>query len=261
MHELTFPLANGAVRQGYLIQPAGAAFPPQNAPLVLWQEGGPGLFMTSQWAANVEQPFNLLPNMGISLLVVPLPGRLGWGPQFSHALADGRNYGSIDIDEAAEIVQQMIARGYTSSDRVGITGCSYGGYFTAQSIARHPNLYAAANPQCTLLDMVVEWQTGFISLLSYLQGRTPMTDLAEYVQDSPGYTANAVRTPTLIFHGTQDFLPVNIAENFHETLDANGVPVKMWIEFKVGQMGIFALHHDDLVAHHRAIKALADQRP
>ena len=34
-----------------------------------------------------------------------------------------------------------------------------------------------------------------------------------------------------------------------------------WIEFKVGQMGIFALHFEDNVAHHAAIKRLADQRP
>jgi ribosomal protein L3 glutamine methyltransferase len=33
-----------------------------------------------------------------------------------------------------------------------------------------------------------------------------------------------------------------------------------WIEFKVGQMGIFALEYDDLVAHHEQIKALADAR-
>ncbi len=34
-----------------------------------------------------------------------------------------------------------------------------------------------------------------------------------------------------------------------------------WIECKVGQMGIFALHHDDLVAHHAEIARLASQRP
>lgn len=34
-----------------------------------------------------------------------------------------------------------------------------------------------------------------------------------------------------------------------------------WIEFKVGQMGIFALYFEDIVAHHAAIKRLADQRP
>jgi ribosomal protein L3 glutamine methyltransferase len=33
-----------------------------------------------------------------------------------------------------------------------------------------------------------------------------------------------------------------------------------WIEFKVGQMGIFALERDDLVAHHARIKELADAR-
>jgi ribosomal protein L3 glutamine methyltransferase len=33
-----------------------------------------------------------------------------------------------------------------------------------------------------------------------------------------------------------------------------------WIEFKVGQMGIFALERDDLVAHHDRIRELADAR-
>ncbi len=227
VHELSFTLASGAVRRGYLIQPAGAAFPPRLEPIVLWQEGGPGLFMVNQWSAAVERPFNLLPNFGISLLVLPLPGRAGWGTQFYNALADGRNFGSIDIDEAAEVVRQMIGLGYTSAGQVGITGCSYGGYFTTQSIARHPDIYAAANTQCTLLDTIVEWQTGFTTLLSYLEGSPPTIIPDEYVQDSPAYRAGSIRTPTLIFHGTDDYLPISIVESFHKALEANGVPVRM----------------------------------
>jgi ribosomal protein L3 glutamine methyltransferase len=34
----------------------------------------------------------------------------------------------------------------------------------------------------------------------------------------------------------------------------------VWIEFKVGQMGIFAIERDDLVAHHDRIAALAAAR-
>lgn len=34
----------------------------------------------------------------------------------------------------------------------------------------------------------------------------------------------------------------------------------MWIEFKVGQMGVFVVERRDLVAHHARIKALADAR-
>jgi ribosomal protein L3 glutamine methyltransferase len=33
-----------------------------------------------------------------------------------------------------------------------------------------------------------------------------------------------------------------------------------WVEFKVGQMGIFAVERSDLVEHHAHIKALADAR-
>ena len=33
-----------------------------------------------------------------------------------------------------------------------------------------------------------------------------------------------------------------------------------WVEFKVGQMGIFVVEREDLVAHHARIKALADAR-
>lgn len=223
--QINFRLRNGAQRSGYLLQPAGAPFPPRNTPLVVWQQGGPGGTITNEWATNVEQPFNLLPNFGIAVLVVPGPGREGWGPRFYNELSNGRNYGAIDVDEMAEIVGQMIRRGEVKRDAVGITGCSYGGYFAAQSIARHPDLYAAANPQCTLLDLFTEWQFGFTPRVSYHEGRSPTIDPAEYTADSPLFGATRIRTPLLIFHGTDDFLPIRIVENWHDQLEDRDVPV------------------------------------
>ncbi len=224
---VSFTLSSGSVRNGYLLQPADAPFPPRNVPIVMWQEGGPGGATTSRWGSSVENPFNLLPNFGIALLVVPLAGREGHGPDFYNALVQGRNFGSIDIDEGAEIARQMIARGYTSAERLGLTGCSYGGYYTTQSITRHPDLYAAANAQCLLLDLFNEWQFGSTWYVSYLMGRAPTADPNEYVQDSPAYNATQVRTPLLIFHGTEDFLPVTIVANYHDQIKATGTPVQM----------------------------------
>jgi len=237
-NEVSFTLSNGQVRQGYLIQPAGAPFPPQQARIVLWQEGGPTGSIYNKWATNIENPFNLLPNLGISLLVVPLPGRYGWGPTFNNGLADGRNFGQIDIDESAEIARQLLRLGWAAPGGVGITGCSYGGYFTSQSIGRHPDLYSAAIPQCSLLDNYVEWQSGFQGLMSYLIGATPAQEPLEYAQDSPLYIANRVRTPTLIFHGSEDFLPVNIAETYHDAIQETGAPVRMFrFEFEGHGLG------------------------
>lgn len=225
--EVSFTLASGAVRRGFLLQPADAAFPPRNVSIVQWQQGGPGGTITNEWGSRVEQPFNLLPNFGIALLVVPLPGREGWGPQFYNALADGRNFGQIDIDEGAEIMQQLSAQGYTKRGEMGITGCSYGGYFTSQSITRHPDVYNAANTQCTLLDLLHEWEVGFTPFVSYLEGRTPVDDTGEYLKDSPIYNAHKVTAKTLIFDGTNDFLPVTISQNFHDLIERRGTRVDM----------------------------------
>ncbi|HEY1014939.1 MAG TPA: prolyl oligopeptidase family serine peptidase [Herpetosiphonaceae bacterium] len=239
--KVSFKLRSGAVREGYLVQPAGAVFPPKNSPIVLWQEGGPTAPFLNQWSTNVENPTNLLANFGMPVLFVPLPGRLGFGPEFLNALADNRNFGQIDIDEAAEIVEQLVQKGWTASGKVGITGCSYGGYFTSQSITRHPQRYAAANTQCTLLDTASEWHFG-LALIGYLEGTTPMADPAEFASDSPINRASAARTPLLMFHGSFDFLPVKFAYDFHDQMQVQGLPVRL-LEFNGEGHGLALPEH------------------
>ena len=243
---VSFTLASGEKRGGYLLQPQGAAFPPKNVPLIVWQEGGPTSPFINRWGTNVEAPFNLLTNFGYNMLFVPLEGRIGFGPQRLNALADNKNFGQIDVDEMAEIVQQTIDRGYTARGSVGITGCSYGGYFTSQSIVRHPDLYAAANTQCTLLDLFREFQSGQTPYISYLEGRTSIDDPAEYTKDSPVLNAKQVKAATLIFDGVNDFLPYQVSVNFHDQLQANGLATNMLL-FKREGHGLF-LPNNQLIA-------------
>ncbi len=224
---VSFKLKDGTVRGGVLIQPAGAAFPPKNQKIVVWQEGGPGGTILNEYLALVESPFALLPNFGFSLLVMPLAGRTGLGPQTYNALYDGSNFGARDIDEQAEVVTQLKAKGWAGPQGVGIVGCSYGGYFAFQSIARYPGLYAAANPQCALVDIITEWSRGYPGLMAYSEGLPPWNAPEEYRRDSPIYNAGKIRTPTLSFQGTLDFLPITLGENIHTQIVNNGVPARM----------------------------------
>ncbi|HEU5089690.1 MAG TPA: prolyl oligopeptidase family serine peptidase, partial [Roseiflexaceae bacterium] len=227
-HNVTFRLRSGVTRQGVLITPRDWEWPPRNRPIIVWQEGGPGPAMNSHWLAAVEAPFGLLPNFGFGLLVVPVAGRDGTGPGAFSMLANGRQFGQVDIDETAEIVRQITARRWTTPHNVGITGCSYGGYFTLQSIVRHPDLYGAANAQCSLVDVVVEWSRGYQTLIQHLEGpRTPFNDAREFQADSPIYNANRIRTPLLLFKGTGDFLPVTQDENLLKLVQDRGVPARM----------------------------------
>ncbi|MGF1568146.1 MAG: prolyl oligopeptidase family serine peptidase [Nodosilinea sp.] len=215
-------------RQGFLIQPAGNSFPPQPGPIVFWQQGGPGFSMVNEFATEVEMPLNLLPNFGLPVLVVPLSGREGFGPEFYRAQADDQNFGYLDLLEGGEIIGQIIQSGWATADQVGVTGCSYGGYYAAQITAQFPNLFGAANPQCSLLDNFTEWQLGYSSLLSYLVGQTPMENLELYRQNSPLYNATAIRTPTMMFHGADDFLQIDVARNFHDVVAASEVPITLY---------------------------------
>ncbi|MBE9139363.1 S9 family peptidase [Nodosilinea sp. LEGE 07088] len=227
MDPVSFTTSHGN-RQGFLVQPAGSAFPPEQVPIVLWQQGGPGFSMANEFATEVEMPLNLLPNFGLAVLVVPLSGREGFGPDFYRALANPDNFGQVDIQEGAEIIGQMIQQGWTTTAQIGVTGCSYGGYYTAQLVTQFPRLVAAANPQCSLLDTLTEWQLGYSSLLSYLMGQTPMEAPAAYQRSSPLYNAQNIRTPMLLFHGAEDFLQIDVARNFHDVIDMNGVPVTLY---------------------------------
>jgi dipeptidyl aminopeptidase/acylaminoacyl peptidase len=228
VENVNFTLKNGQQRSGLLILPANAAFPPQNLPMLHWQQGGPNIAMLNRYLSRPEDPYTL-PNFGYGMLVVPLSGREGYGPEFLNALVEGDSYGKLDIDEAAEIMEQAIAQGWTSRGKTGVVGCSYGGYFAAQSTVRHPQTYTAANPQCTPVDEEAEFRQGSTSVLSaYTFGVTPDEKPERYREASPLFGATNVRSATVLFHGTDDFLPIAAVEDYHNRLSNNGQAVNMY---------------------------------
>lgn len=226
--EVSFQLDENTIRAGYLIQPAGAEFPPRSVPIVVHHQGGPGGAMTNRWGATTEDPFNLLPNFGISVLFMPFSGREGFGPEFYLALADEDNFGQIDVDESALAVQYLIEHGYTSESQIGVNGCSYGGYLVNQSITQYPKLYAAAISQCSIMDMVDYWNFNRY-LVTFYEGGLPESRPEEYRRDSPLHNADAVRTPVLLMQGTEDFLPVKLVHEFRSAIEVTETPVELLV--------------------------------
>jgi dipeptidyl aminopeptidase/acylaminoacyl peptidase len=224
--EVSFQLDEDTTRVGYLLQPADASFPPKDIPIVLYQQGGPGGVMTNRWGATAEEPFNLLPNFGFGVLFMPFSGREGFGPEFFNALADNNNFGQLDVDEGAQAARYLLEHDYVKPGALGITGCSYGGYFVAQSITQYPDLYAAANMQCAVLDMIKWWEPNPF-LVAYMEGSVPTDQPDEYRRDSPYYSAAKVKTPLLLFHGKDDQLPFQIVRDFRNGIDDKTIPVKM----------------------------------
>ena len=226
--EVRFELSEKVTRIGYLIQPAGAAFPPQNVPIVIHHQGGPGGAITNRWGTTTSDPFNLLPNFGISVLVMPFSGREGFGPEFYRALADNDQFGQIDVEESALAARYLLAHGYAGEGQIGISGCSYGGYVASQSITQYPDLYAAANVQCAVMD-ITDWWKDNPYLVDAYQGALPKDEPAEYRRDSPLYSADQVKTPLLLFHGVDDFLPSKLVREFRKGVASTGTSVALLV--------------------------------
>jgi len=62
------------------------------------------------------------------------------------------------------------------------------------------------------------------------------------------------------FLSENGFLICEVGESEHALVKLLPQLPLAWVEFKVGQMGIFVVEREDLVAHHDAIKTLADAR-
>jgi dipeptidyl aminopeptidase/acylaminoacyl peptidase len=237
--EVRFQLDEDTARIGYLLQPADASFPPKNIPIVLYQQGGPGGPMTNRWGATAEEPFNLLPNFGFAVLFMPFAGREGFGPEFFNALADNDNFGQLDVQEGAQAVRYLLEQNYASPGSVGIAGASYGGYFVAQSIIQYPDLYAAANVQSAVLDLIKWWEPNPF-LVTFMEGSRPTDQPDEYHRDSPFYQASRVTTPLLLFHGRDDDLPFSIVRDFRNGIDEDKTPIQMLVFKNEGHSLTFA---------------------
>jgi dienelactone hydrolase len=224
--DVTWTGSDGRLMTGRFVYREDMPFPPAKpGPVVVWQQGGPGGQIVDDFGTSVEAPYSLLPQFGIPVFMANAAGRSVQDAQFFSDMAEGRNFGQLDIKQVKEGVEELVRRRLVDPERVGITGCSYGGYFTLQSVRTYPDFYAAANAQCSLMDLFEEFTFGYTPFVSYLMGRAPMADPDEYSKDAPLYGAKDVTTPMLLFDGTEDFLPVALNQVYHDDLDARGVPV------------------------------------
>ncbi len=126
----------------------------------------------------------------------------------------------IASNPAAQMTDEVLAQayaaahaGYIDIDRLAVSGQSYGGYSTG-SIVSHTNLFRAGIPVNGPFDlasfyasMADEGDSFWIRWAEQGQGRmgdSPWANPQRYVDNSPYYRAERIRTPLLIVAGESD---------------------------------------------------------
>jgi len=110
-------------------------------------------------------------------------------------------------------VKSLIRAGFVDSSRIGIQGQSWGGYQTAFLITQTP-MFRCAFAGAPVANMTsayggIRWESGRVRQMQYEQaqsriGATLWEKPELYIENSPLFQADRVRTPLLIMHNDND---------------------------------------------------------
>jgi dipeptidyl aminopeptidase/acylaminoacyl peptidase len=128
--------------QGVVVHPAGASG--GRAPLAILPHGGPEGFSLDGWVTNSLYPVQVMAGAGYAVFLPNYRGSGGRGVAF--AKGDHRDLGGREFDDVLDGITHLHATGVADSARVGISGTSYGGYFSAWAGTKHSERFRLAMP-------------------------------------------------------------------------------------------------------------------
>jgi dipeptidyl aminopeptidase/acylaminoacyl peptidase len=110
-------------------------------PLIVVVHGGPESQYLDGWLNGYATPGHALAERGYVVFFPNYRGSTGRGVAF--AKADHKDLGGREFTDVLDGIDHLAWRGIVDPNRVGITGGSYGGYFTALGVTRYSDRFAA----------------------------------------------------------------------------------------------------------------------
>ncbi|RKY82060.1 hypothetical protein DRQ07_02380 [candidate division KSB1 bacterium] len=176
--------------------------PGEKYPLIVYYYGGTvpvtrdfgGRYPKEVWAAN-----------GFVVYVPQPGGATGYGQEFSARHVN--NWGKTVAGEIISCTEKFITEhNYIDKNRVGCIGASYGGFMTMLLVTK-TDIFSAAVAHAGISSISSYWGEGYWGY-SYSATATansfPWNRKDIYIDQSPLFYADKVKTPILLLHGTDD---------------------------------------------------------
>lgn len=173
-------------------------------PLVILPHGGPEGVSVDGWNTRALYPSHVLSKEGYVVLKPNYRGSGGRGPAFS--MANHQDLGGLEFEDVLRGIDYLEEIGLIDADRVGMSGTSYGGYFSAWATTRYPDRFRAGITFAGLSNWIsFMGTTDVIHEMSLVHWDLYWYDNPEiYYDRSPVTHITPDTPPTLVVHGLAD---------------------------------------------------------
>ncbi|MBP7145945.1 MAG: S9 family peptidase [Acidobacteria bacterium] len=193
---------DGLALEGLLIHPLAA--PAAAPPLIVVAHGGPEQHYKNGWLTRYSDPGQVAAGRGYAVFYPNYRGSTGRGVAFARS-SQGATVGA-EFDDILDGIDALAQRGVCDAKRVGITGGSYGGLFTAWAATRYSQRFAAAVMFAGISENLSKSLGTDIpredELVHWLAA--PLDKPQLFLNSSPLLQVARAHTPLLILHGTAD---------------------------------------------------------
>jgi dipeptidyl aminopeptidase/acylaminoacyl peptidase len=220
-----FKASDSAMVQGWILKPhdfrEGTSYP-----TILQIHGGPW----SNYGYMFNSLFQHLASNGFVVVYINHRASTGYGAEFSNITGRWGDRDYKDLMEAMDFVLETYS--YVDRERLGVGGCSGGGYLT-NWIVTHTNRFKVAVTVASISNWLSFYGCSdldpchILNFWDLAEGKEPWEDPDAYLKPSPISYVKNVETPLLILHGEEDRrCPMEQAEQLYAALKKQGKKVK-----------------------------------
>ena len=201
--------------QGWVMTPPGFD-PAKKYPLALEIHGGPAA-MWSPGTRSMWHEWQTLAHRGYVVYFCNPRGSGGYGEDFT--IANRGDWGDGPMNDILRGMELVVARGYVDTERMVMTGGSYGGYLAAWIVGRDHRFKAAVAQRGVYNLISMRGVTDIPTFNDRETGASPWEDIQKNWNLSPLSLAPNVQTPLLLEHSEQDYrVPISQAEELYLAL-------------------------------------------
>jgi dipeptidyl aminopeptidase/acylaminoacyl peptidase len=173
-------------------------------PLVVMIHGGPAGADFDEWSESWAYPANLMTERGAFVFKPNYHGSSNYGLKWVESISNGKYY-DLEVPDIEKGVDALISKGLVDPDKMGVMGWSNGSILTI-ALTVNSTRYKVASAGAGDVEWISDWGNALFgaSFDNYYFGKSPLEDPALYIKKSPFFKLDRVRTPTIIYFGTED---------------------------------------------------------